>query len=533
MHRIMSKCLSLSTALSLVSVTSLLLATASYAQGVDINFKTIALVGDNAPGTNNTTFNGLFTPVVGFDGQIAFSAQTTNEPGTANNTGIFQDIGGGVELVVFEGDIAPGTSSATFQRFGNPTIGGDTVAFQGESSTIPGFPENQGIFRKTSIGLEKIAVEGEQAPGTNDAKFVNLLVPTVDKNGGVAFEAQTTFEPGTSNNGGIFRDVGNGLDLVVFDGDTTPVSSGTIFTGFNDAPRTNSDGDLAFSAFTISQSGANANVGIFKHTDSGTEVIAFEGDTVPGTASATFTNLAAPSIGGSNVVFFGETTDVANTGNNQGIFKGGAFGLEKVAFEGELAPGTDNARFVDLINPVIGENDGIVFTAITTNETGTTNNRGIFRDVGNGLELVAFEGDFVPGTSDRITSFSGPAINSDGQVAFRGFFGDDNRTGLFTTGPDGSLIALLLAGQLFDDGINEERVVSTISFFGDAVRDGLGDDGTVGFFASFETGPAGVFTAKLGNPIAPVPLPATVPLLIFSLIVLGVVARLRKQPKLS
>ena len=85
---------------------------------VILDFETIALSGQTAPGTGQT-FTAFGSPALNDAGQTAFFASTTSAGG--NDQGIFSEGSGTLGLVAFEGGTAPGTGQ-TFTGFAAPLL---------------------------------------------------------------------------------------------------------------------------------------------------------------------------------------------------------------------------------------------------------------------------------------------------------------------------------------------------------------------------------------------------------------------------
>ena len=77
-------------------------------------------LGDPAPGTRSATF-GLLSPVATASGAVIYSGVLVGSGVDASNdTGIWSDARGPLELIVREGDVAPGAGGATFGVLRSP-----------------------------------------------------------------------------------------------------------------------------------------------------------------------------------------------------------------------------------------------------------------------------------------------------------------------------------------------------------------------------------------------------------------------------
>ena len=225
------------------------------------NLGLVARTGNPAPGTTATFGSfGLGNPSLNANGQTAFRALLTGSGVTSeNNEGIFAETASGLRLVARTGDPVPGMTGS-FSRLGNPSLNADGETAFRANLTGPGVTSenNEGIFAETASGLRLVARTGEAAPGT-DAVFASFGEPSVNASGQTAFDAFLTGTGVTgANNWGIFAETGDGLRLVVREGDLFDVGGGDFRTigalsfagAFNDA------GGIAFFArFTDGTSG--------------------------------------------------------------------------------------------------------------------------------------------------------------------------------------------------------------------------------------------------------------------------------------
>ena len=170
------------------------------------------------------------------------------------------------------------------------------------------------------------------------------------------------------------RGGGNGLELVVREGDAAGMPIGANLSGFNSFSLSLNDaGEIAFIGF-LTGPGINfdSNIGIFSESGgNGLKLIARTGDNAPGTQNGVYFNTF--------------TTPVLN-------------GAGQIAFRGSLA------------GVGVDDSDG-----------GINNNTGIFSEGGgNGLQLIARAGDNAPGTPIGVnfTGFSNDVLNDAGETAF-------------------------------------------------------------------------------------------------------------------
>ncbi|MEM6334280.1 MAG: choice-of-anchor tandem repeat NxxGxxAF-containing protein [Planctomycetota bacterium] len=188
--------------------------------------------GDAAPGADpDELFQGFSPPTINRDGNTAFFASLTG-PGinSANNAGLWTDRDGDLALLIREGDDAPGTSGRfitprppSLNDAGHIAFASNLVG-SGVSST-----NNSGIWSDAGGTLELIAREGDAAPGT-DAVFGELAGSSLNGRGEVAFTASVTGPTVQSdNNSALWRQRDGSLELVAREADPTPLGNAITY----------------------------------------------------------------------------------------------------------------------------------------------------------------------------------------------------------------------------------------------------------------------------------------------------------------
>ena len=526
------------------------------------HLRTVALSGTPAPGTSGLIFselagNGFATPpVLNNAGQTAFKGKLTGTGvGFRNGRGVWSEGGGnGLALIAREGNAAPGLSSgANFNFFNNspalPGVLNDAgqiafrIGFLGPG--IEGAGANEGGIWSGGggNGLTLVALTGTPAPGTSSGvNFFGFSRDVMLNNAGQTAFLGTLFGTGvdgrgaTQNNTGIWSEGGgNGLALVARAGNAAPGTNSGVnfFRFFGPPPAFN---DAGHTAFVGSLTGAgvddtNEN-GIWSEGGgNGLALVARSGNPAPGTSSGVnFSFFSNPALNSAGQTAF--AANLAATGVNStissGIWsEGGGNGLALVARAGSAAPGTSSgvnfssSTFRGNPFPVVINDAGR--TAFPGRLSGTgvddSNDRGIWSEGGgNGLALVAREGNAAPGTSSGV-NFSAlvvaPVLNSAGQIVFLGGLtgtgvDDTNDRGIWAEDPSGVLTLIVREGDLLDvdDGPSTDfRTVSSLRFEsssvlggtgnGDGRRSGFNDLGQLTFAAIFTDGSSGIFVSNL------------------------------------
>ena len=203
----------------------------------------VAVTGQAAPGGGTFgRFSVESQPVVApvnSHGQVAFFATLLR--GRASE-GFFLATGPRIEKVAAEGDAAPG--GGTFSGFGRHPIPAlnesGEVAF---AAAVSGGRTVEGIFLASRRGIRDIAVSGAPAPGVASGTLASLDAPALNDRGAVAFLA--TVRRGRESVETIYRFSGGRLEKVVAQGDGAP--AGGVFAGFG-VPALNNSGAVAFAA---------------------------------------------------------------------------------------------------------------------------------------------------------------------------------------------------------------------------------------------------------------------------------------------
>jgi len=173
--------------------------------------------------------------------------------------------------------------------------------------------------------------------------------------------------------------------------------------------------------------------------------VAISGDTAPGTNS-TFTFLDTPVFNNAGqTAFFARTSGNIPGSGNDGIWsEGGGNGLALIARAGNIAPGaTESFRSLD--SPILNDAGQTAFLGILNNGT----DRGIWSEGGgNGLALIAREGNTAPGATETFRDFDSPTFNNAGQTAFLGVLNGSRDVGIWSEGGGSGLALIAREGSM-------------------------------------------------------------------------------------
>jgi hypothetical protein len=482
--------------------------------------------------TIDEAFNG---PAFNQSEQTTFYS-TISGPGitSANDLVLWSSGSGTLHPVAQEGSQAPGTpAGVTFQSFGFPLISstGETAFMAALAGAGVTSANNQGIWLERNGQLQLVAREGSQAlgvaAGVNYASFSDL---SLTSGGRVAFIGRQLIGPGitTSNDGGIWADRGNGLQLAVREGNAAPgLPAGTVFGPFGfQGLSFGGNANLAFHSDVAGPGITTANdFGVWSQTASGTlNLVAREGNQAPGlpagvvwqgvSISDPFQTPGTNSNG--DVAFIGQVVGggIASTFNGAWSTVGGLHLLAAEGFPIPGLPGIFASHFPstegNLQTPINTHGDVAFRLAIKSTAPGTSSTEAVVA-IRNGVpQVVAREGDTNPDLPGQpFRSFNDLVmLNGAGRVAFRA---DGN---LWAQDRSGALRLIVAPGDQLQIGPGDLRTVSlalliTGSGDDDGGRDSFIDNGKLAYYAKFSDGTDGMFVSD----IATVPEPPGIALL--------------------
>jgi hypothetical protein len=193
------------------------------------------------------------------------------------------------------------------------------------------------------------------------------------------------------------------------------MAAGTTFNGVVNQ-RLFESGDFLFRGSVI-----GANSGFWSSVSGSLTPLAVSGSQAPGMPAGDLfrivdTNISANASG--QVAFRGFPNTAA-----QGIWSQKSGSLSVVALSNQQAPGTPNGFvFLGFGSPAIDDQSHIAVLGTLQGTAPAASDRGIWREDGSGLHLVALKGDQPSGagTGVRYLTFSDPLLNGQGQLAFAG-----------------------------------------------------------------------------------------------------------------
>jgi hypothetical protein len=526
-------------AASCLSLLALFLALLSPARATGL--RTVALTGDVAPGTPaGVVYSRLVSErgvVMNASGRTAFSAYIEgNGIHSLNDTGVWSEGAGTLDLVVRNQEQAPGTGNGVqfWELIDNAA---DTYILDSTGQTVfAGTLVGNGVdetnlsglwFGESLDSLRVVARRGDPAPGAPPGAVFSpsqlwfpFAFPLLSA-GRVAFSSNTTPTDGGSVLGaGIWLGDGESLELVARTGDPAPgMPSGIQFSRSMGVSALNSNGQVSIGA-SLQGDPSNPinNFGIWVGDADLLRLVARTGDPAPGTpAGIRFASFGGAPLDSSGSVAFGAKLvgDGIVTANDFGIWAEDAGVLVLVARKGTQAPGTpDGVVFggpmprQTLNSPALNSAGQIIFSSTLSGPgVDATNNFGIWSGSIASQELVVRRGDPAPGiTGDA--RFSGAifnyALNNAGRVAFMASVsgGDAGNTyGIWAQDAAGELQLIVCVGDSIEVAPGDFRTINFVQFIGAGSNtagrgSAFNDLGQIAFSAAFTDGSEGIFVSN-------------------------------------
>lgn len=214
------------------------------------------------------------------------------------------------------------------------------------------------------------------------------------------------------------------LTPVAISGLVAPGTGGALFDSFSGAGL-NTNGEVAFYATLTGSASDQNDTGIWAGALP-VGLSAREDDRPPGTGAGTeFDILSDPRLGpGGHVAFRATLRGAVNSENDAGIWSGLPRALRLTARKGSIPPGINNAsvKFDSFSLPAVNGGGAVAFRASVLGLTiSEFNDTGIWAGTPGALTLVARERSVPPGAGNagiEFDSFDVPAISSSGNVAF-------------------------------------------------------------------------------------------------------------------
>jgi len=196
----------------------------------------------NAPGTTKTFFDVTF-PFISESGKVAFYAVLNPfVPTNGGDTGLWMGTPGAVQLVATSGAVAPGTGGLKFDQggFHYPAVNDSgQIVFHG---ALDGTGDNEGIWLGTPGSLQLVMRDGQNAPGTAGT-FEGSWRPELNDSGRIVFQGTV------GGWRGIWRGDASSLQLVAIENTAAPgVGSGVMISSMGLGHQISNTGQVVFDA---------------------------------------------------------------------------------------------------------------------------------------------------------------------------------------------------------------------------------------------------------------------------------------------
>ncbi|MBB5038371.1 beta strand repeat-containing protein [Prosthecobacter dejongeii] len=439
-------------------------------KGTGSGLRLIARTGTPVPDISGAVFDYLpIVPAITDAGEITILASLRIGIGAVtvnDDTGIWSEVGGGgLSLVLREGDAVPGLAGVQVGRLASGAYATATTgATTGETAfsvIFKGASTDTAILRASvngaTVAVQVVARENSLAPGTA-LQFGNIAgsysdPARMDAAGNLVFAALT--KPGNKE-GLWYQPVGGSLTKVLMADDTAPGTGGATFSRIQ-RPSIGSNGRIAFRAM-LNANGDNStsqrNDGIWfgdAANPASFTCILRRGDT-----NATVTGLTATQkvgnvwggwLGNGNRGAWKGWVDMDGNGTSapptdvHGIYATTSGSMELIVKVGDAAPGVAGATFTGFDLPLVGGQEQTAFLGnIAGPGVTTTNNQGVWREAANGggLALVLRSGDVItttqgaktvqaidfPGSGQTDRRWEQPVMDSNGRILMNVIFTD-------------------------------------------------------------------------------------------------------------
>jgi hypothetical protein len=213
----------------------------------------VARTGSPAHGTSGN-YAALGSPVLNAAGQLAFGGNLINtSAGHGRYEAIWSGSAGSPALIVQQANHPPGTPSGVeFHLFGAPALNAaGQTAFNATLSggdVVDGVNDS-GIWSQGPGNLELVVRAGDQAPGMpSGIDFLGFRELILNASGQTAFLATLTSIGPNGNDEGIWAERGGNLERVACAGCLAPDAPSGFAFSFFDLPALNAAGQVAFAA---------------------------------------------------------------------------------------------------------------------------------------------------------------------------------------------------------------------------------------------------------------------------------------------
>lgn len=489
-----------------------------------VRLRVVALTGQHAPGTPDTTnfsvlgpadFDGA--PSIGADSTIGFAGVLSD--GTA---GFWLDRGSGAQLLSLSGTHAPGTGPGVVfsQRLSESFIFSPPLLVPGHAvfrDTLAGdgvgFTNDDGLWRSAGAGVSLVAREDSPAAGLDGVRLGSMNLHALDTAGRAVFSTTLVGAVVDQNNESIWRASPDGtLELLAREGDAAPGAGFGVVFANPVSPSTfpivigNGAGDIVFQGNLHGPGTSFANdEALYIRDAAGAPPRLFirEGDPVPGMPGFVF-GLGSTFGFNTSDISINDNARVAmvasvesDTGTASALLADTGNGLALIARSGDPAPGTDES-FGILTSPIMNNHGDVAFLA----NFGQGTNLSLWLYSGGALHAVAIPDQPVPGLSDGDRYFEVQTIsgfNDNGSLLFKASILSPLSAALVLVDSSGNtgVLTRILTDIAVGEG-DQRRVSQVAARFG-----ALSDDSHAALAVQFTDGSGAIIDASIGDPVPP------------------------------
>lgn len=369
------------------------------------------------------------------DGTAGFASTVQapdNQVNSQNDEALWYWDGDSIELIAHEGQPSPESSLLWRGEF--RSLGGAVGQLAFRARTIPsgGGAVRFGIWRYSEGEVFKVANAGDVAPDSGGATMQGLpQIFHTNDSGGIAFSVGVTGSS-TGVSFGTWRHTDEGLMTVRVTGDQVPGLATGVTAQEATGPLNNAGDIFAWSFLSGEGIVFQNNTALWIETPNDESVFAAQrGQAVPGMLPLTFETLMVPmSISDSQRVLFRTGFRDAQQFVHGGLCTWEDGELDVVAFEGDPIPGFPGITFDDFSSNYAGSTndlDQIVFQCTVLDGLqdrlavlGWTAGDGLFPIVLPGMQLF-IGGEVVTVHSSGLpeNSLAGSPLGNDGEFALR------------------------------------------------------------------------------------------------------------------
>jgi hypothetical protein len=469
----------------------------------------IVATGDSLPASEGTPlfFETLQTGMINNTGEVAFQGSIDNPVGDLlYKNGIWVKSNGTFDERVRAGEIAPGANPAVtpkFTGFLGPTLNdAGVVGYLGYTDVNT---HRAGYWISDCQTTSAIGVQGSSVTGLAADYSGIFYTPSLNNSGQLAFNAGIQVHGEQEHRYGIFISDPGVTDVVTLKGEPAPGTSGDFSHIGRHYPPVNAQGETATNIGILDpNTGQSIGTAVYAGNSTTLQLLARSGNNAPGTDGQ------YSSVGLLSNLPLNSATDTAFRGalqgpsvsslNDNGLWRSRAGNVELVAREGDAVPGSSDLFFGGFNSVVIDDSDQMVFKASLTSITPVVN-MSLWSERNGELSLIAQQGMPAPGTGgvfSSLPSFGNFSTNGRGQVVFQAVAG--GTTGIWAQDPSGALRLIVRTGDSIEVAPGDVRTIASFdALYQSGGSDGksrsFNDAGQIVFNATFVGGGEGIFVS--------------------------------------